>query len=453
MTGWNWKWTALFLFLAFVVLWQLLYYIASIDRRYSSPFLVLLILGDASFLRGVGIMLLQCVVTFLIGWLVGKIVGSLILRNSWLTSSTTRFLRIGMWIPFIIYWPLPIWNPWKLGPYETFLTVSLVSASAVALSTLRNYLISQSILGLQWQDARWRLAKASVLQALFISVFSQLWLFPYGWRWYLFGVEGAYAASIVLLLVVFIVERLFRASFDDISSVHGTTLVKELGNAKWNTWAGSMVIALSLIFIWQVLSMSGLDATFSSPLTVVSVGYHLLTRSTIWTDLYVSLSEIFTGVVLGGGAALVTYRILLARDAIRNCLFPILPLAFVTPIFSPVIAMEWLGRVGYLQKGGGIGLVIFFPFLQALWGLRDRPLGLRVLLGVDDALPYAFVVMLFAEAMAATAGVGFSMLKAHVDGDIVPEGIAVALVTIALLVALSSTLRWVAKRLYFPGEN
>jgi ABC-type nitrate/sulfonate/bicarbonate transport system permease component len=71
-------------------------------------------------------------------------------------------------------------------------------------------------------------------------------------------------------------------------------------------------------------------------------------------------------------------------------------------------------------------------------------------LAIDDSLPIAFVMMLFAELMAATAGLGFMMTVASATYQI-DKGLVGFFITAALLVALSSALRFTAKRLYLPG--
>ncbi len=53
-----------------------------------------------------------------------------------------------------------------------------------------------------------------------------------------------------------------------------------------------------------------------------------------------------------------------------------------------------------------------FPFMQALSSYRNLTLLNRLLTALDEAMPYAFVGMVFAEAMAATAGLGFLMIIA-----------------------------------------
>jgi hypothetical protein len=59
----------------------------------------------------------------------------------------------------------------------------------------------------------------------------------------------------------------------------------------------------------------------------------------------------------------------------------------------------------------GVGLLTFFPLVQTSWGFSNAPLPrCWLIIAIDDALPIAFVAMLFGELYASTAGVGFQML-------------------------------------------
>jgi len=437
------------IFLAVLIVWEALYIAGFIDPvRYYHPIGALQILSDLNFLRGFGLMSVQLVVASLAGGTIALAVGPLILRRGWLVGSTIRFLRIAMWIPFIIYWPLPIWGSWKLDFGQTILVVLLCSVLVVGFSSVHSYLVSRLLLNLTPKDGRWWLLRSAIVQALFISVYSQLWLEPYGWDWYTYRVAGAYAASMLVLLLVFIIERLLRSRFDYISAIRGNILLGQFDLATVGTLFGSMVIALFLTLIWQVLSLSPLESVFSSPLAVLGVYYHLLFKGSFWQDVYVSFSEIFGGLILGSGATLILYRMLYAYNSLRARLCSLLTLLHITFFFSPVIIMQWLAVIGYWQKTIGIGLVTIYPILEALWGLRDRAWGLRLLLAIDNALPYAVVMMLFSEAMAATGGLGFSMVVAHAEKQTVPEGIAVAVILVALLVVVSGVTRALAKHIY-----
>jgi hypothetical protein len=84
----------------------------------------------------------------------------------------------------------------------------------------------------------------------------------------------------------------------------------------------------------------------------------------------------------------------------------------------------------------------FFPFVQALWGLRNQPIKVQLLLAADDALPFAFVGMLFGETMNAVAGLGFMLSTTQR----LSESLAVSVAALGLLIGLSSGLRWETKR-------
>jgi ABC-type nitrate/sulfonate/bicarbonate transport system permease component len=68
-------------------------------------------------------------------------------------------------------------------------------------------------------------------------------------------------------------------------------------------------------------------------------------------------------------------------------------------------------------------------------------------MAIDNALPFAFVAMLFGELWAATAGLGFVMTVASATYQ-TNKGLAGFLITVFLLVALSTTVRWIVKRFY-----
>ena len=89
-----------------------------------------------------------------------------------------------------------------------------------------------------------------------------------------------------------------------------------------------------------------------------------------------------------------------------------------------------------------------------MWSYTNLGLVGRLLLAVDEALPYAFLSMFFAEAYAATAGLGFLILVTRATGFIA-GALAIALITFGLLVFISSMLRFAVKRLVVmkPQEN
>lgn len=110
---------------------------------------------------------------------------------------------------------------------------------------------------------------------------------------------------------------------------------------------------------------------------------------------------------------------------------------------------SWLD---FWHKAVAVGLLTFFPCVQALWGLRSHPQYFNILLSITEALPIAFVATLLGELWAATAGLGFMMTIASATRQ-TDKGLAGFLITAALLVALSAILRSIAKRLSFPEQS
>src|SRR5206468_1772134 len=92
--------------------------------------------------------------------------------------------------------------------------------------------------------------------------------------------------------------------------------------------------------------------------------------------------------------------------------------------------------VGHWFRAAIVAAVSFLPFVQSLWGLRDEPLVRRILLALDNASPYAFVGMLFAQLFASTAGLGFLIVVMRAEGNST-EALAISLITFGLLVAVS----------------
>src|SRR5207237_10832254 len=124
---------------------------------------------------------------------------------------------------------------------------------------------------------------------------------------------------------------------------------------------------------------------------------------------------------LGSSIALVVFALLSTTLTFSNFLFLLLPLTRIAPIVLWLLV--WVTWIVSLQdflvlwhKVIAVGCLTFFPFVQALWGLRERPLLYRVLMAIDDSLPIAFVTMCFGELYAATRGLGFIMTVASAMG-------------------------------------
>jgi ABC-type nitrate/sulfonate/bicarbonate transport system permease component len=213
-----------------------------------------------------------------------------------------------------------------------------------------------------------------------------------------------------------------------------------------------LLFALTLSVLWELVAYMRFPRWSSSPLGVMSAGYQLLTHGEIYTDIRVSLLELLGGIVFGGSIALLVFALMSDNGIIRGALISLLPLSHISSLVLWLLSFLILGRIvpdflNYWHKVLVVGCLVFFPFVQALWGLRDQPISYRILLAIDQALPIAFVAMLFGELFAATAGLGFMMVTASASYQ-THKGLAGFLITVFLLVSLSTTLRWIVKRFY-----
>lgn len=216
MTQWKIDRTAVFLGLIFVLfLWDLAYFLGIRDPKiFPHPFVVFRTLGDVEFLRGFGRMLRLIILFFVSGGLIGIAIGSLSCRSSWLTHAVLHFLRFGLWLPFIVIFAVP--------------DVFLLGIAAVTLSSCYHCVAARSILGLQGREAWTYVLREAILHALFFALISQSW-FQY-WDWSSFPYRGGagvgFGVLTVLVVILFLVNWIFRSDFELSAGRHGTILIQ-----------------------------------------------------------------------------------------------------------------------------------------------------------------------------------------------------------------------------------
>lgn len=82
--------------------------------------------------------------------------------------------------------------------------------------------------------------------------------------------------------------------------------------------------------------------------------------------------------------------------------------------------------------------------LQTSWAFREAPLLRRCLFAIDDALPIAFIAMLFGELYGAIAGLGFQVTVASATYQY-QDGLGYFLIAAIFLAALSMILRFIVR--------
>jgi sulfonate transport system permease protein len=434
-----------FVTLGFLFLWELAYLLRVTDpQRFPHPFSAFLLLGDSGFFHKFLRMIRLMIFCTISGGLVGIGLGFLILHSSWLTQAVLRFLRIGLWFPVLVIFAIP--------RASLFLTIA-----AAMLCSCYHFLTARSFLGLRGMETLTHVGRETLLQVLFVSLLAQIWFQQWNWLEFASLVQprtGFYVLAILLLLLIFI-NWIFRSNFELTAQRHETIITKELTSTNWRSFSGVVLLTTIGFFIWQTLAEQSLHFLSTSPMHVIEAAAYLFRTGEIWNDIRVSLLEVIGGLAVGGLMALITFGVLSFIAPIRGLLSYVLPLTYISmlvlwllmSITWPVYGMGMITRIEY--KMTGVGFLSFFPFVHGLWGLRKHPLFPRIMLAIDEALPIAFVTMMFGELWASTVGLGFMMTVASATHQTDKALVGFMLVVI-LLVSFSMTLRSIAKRLYVP---
>ncbi len=253
--------------------------------------------------------------------------------------------------------------------------------------------------------------------------------------------------------------------------------------AAWRLPRGlERLLGVVLLFaVWELAASAGWISTdvLAGPSTVLTAGWDLVRDGTLTSSLWASLQRVLWGMAIG-----VPIGTALALAAGLSRLGDDLVDANVQMLrFVPIIALQpllvvWLG-VGETVKVSLIVLGVAFPVyvntssaiksLDPRWreladtvGLTRRELVRRVVLpgalpgflvGLRLATAIAWLLLVFAEQINATSGIGYLMTRAQVFFQ--TDVIVVGLVTYAVLGLLSDALvRGLERRLlrWQPGR-
>jgi sulfonate transport system permease protein len=210
-----------------------------------------------------------------------------------------------------------------------------------------------------------------------------------------------------------------------------------------------------VIGAWQVASSAGLidQQTLAGPATVVRSGGHLLQDGTLQSAIWVSLRRVIEGVAIGvplaTGLALIAGLSRIGEDTVDA---PMQMLRFLPIIGLQPLIVLWFG-IGNTAKVSLIVLGVVFPvYINTFAAIRAidprhfelaRSVGLgrfatirRVVLpgalpgflvGLRLAAAVAWLILVFAEQINATNGIGYLMIHAQefFRTDIIVVGLAV----------------------------
>lgn len=434
--------TSIFLYLvSFLFLWDLAYVVGLRNpQRFPHPFVLFGQFGDVQILRGFArVFLRQIIFASVAGGIIGVAIGFVVLKSTLLTHVALNSLRQGLWLPFFLLFA-------TRDPFTA-------SIAAVGLCTSYHYLAAVCFFGLSRRELRTYVGRESILQAFFIALLSQIWW--RGWGWFEFPalhqVETGLGVFIILLVLVCSVNWIFRSDFALTAARREAIIEKEWNIASWYSLAELLLIAVSLMLLWQMLGLEPTNVK-TSILGVIEAAYYLFSQDDIYRDMMASLVVVLGGLLLGFCIAALALAILSVTKGIaRSVTFTVLSALYISPVvlwlFSFFINTWIPDFLGMGHKVILVGFLSFFTITQILWALRSRRLASRILLAIDEALPIAFVAMLFSEMYAATKGVGFAMVVASATHQ-TDKALAIFLITAVLLAVISATLRSIAKRVY-----
>jgi ABC-type nitrate/sulfonate/bicarbonate transport system permease component len=415
------------------------------------------VLGGDHLRRGLRTIAILLGLSCLPGGLIGSMLAYLIGQNAKLASAAVDVLRVGQWVPFVLWWPLVpllLMTPGQqITRYFFFWTMSI---PAVALGTLYCFLHARHVLGMEWQSVVAETAKLAVYRALYISVvlaFS-VWLDP----WVVYpgreNVVRHYVAGLILALFLFVANWLYHFGIEQNAALHRKTILADSRSTnEASPWIAALIFFF-LLSVWQLLNSVGYFRI--SPADVFEAAVALVSEKEIWLDMRVSVLEIIVGVLLSGTLAFIVSATLITSDTLRRWLLLILSLTYVMPMVMLPTWQNWILQMGgprfFVWTATCVACLSFFPVMQTVWALREESLIYRILFAVEHALPYGFATMLYGEMMSATAGLGFTVVVASATYQ-TEKAFAVFFITLFLLLVLSLVLRLAAVTVYFSRSE
>jgi sulfonate transport system permease protein len=226
-----------------------------------------------------------------------------------------------------------------------------------------------------------------------------------------------------------------------------------------------LVLPVVLLGLWQVLATVGVldPSRYSSPSELFAALVSAVESGRLWPNLAVSAQRVFLGFAIGAALAIaVGLLVALSRTADR-LLSPLLSAIRAVPSLAWVsVLIIWFG-IGEENKVGLIAIGAFFPVLATLvagirqvdtgllevaqaYGLSWRQRVTRVLLpsaapsllaGSRLGLNQAWLVLVAAELLGATAGLGWQLQNAQRNGQI--ELVLVTIILFAVLGKLTDS--------------
>jgi ABC-type nitrate/sulfonate/bicarbonate transport system permease component len=422
--------------LILLAFWQAAYYSSIIPSRFSHPKAIIHQLLNVPFLTGFILTLIQVAIASLIGGLMGIGLGVFLSRYEEVSYAAIRIFKLLLWIPLIVAWSLPLPPDDVKKVIESVTSIQVIT---IFLFSCYSYLAQCFLLKHSWAQARGKIFRSSIIHGLLVAVISQLWYGPYGWRFFWLGQEQTariYAAVVLTFLVVAIINDSFHYSFEDDVIETGEILTR-LIKIKCRLPGIILLLFIAMGLTWQFWNLAE--------------GFGALNRETnTFFNFSISISEIIGGLIIAGAMITLLSELTARKPGLRHLVSSILPQTIIVPIFLPLWLMGIFGERPIIWTSIAAGALGFVPLMVAYTGTHDMRSITRVLLAIDNALPFAFVAMIFGEVINSTAGLGFSMRVAIALDN--PEGaLGIAIIICAMFILISMLLRTVAKATFLQS--
>ncbi len=242
-----------------------------------------------------------------------------------------------------------------------------------------------------------------------------------------------------------------------------------LRTSRWVPW----LMPLALLLVWQGFSMLGWinHRVLPAPLAVLVSGWELLISGDLFRHLASSFGRAASGFLIGGGLGLVL-GLIAGLSRFGEALFDttLQMLRNIPPLAILPLVILWFG----IDESAKVFLVAFgtlFPvYLNTYHGIRSidptllemaRSYGVTghelfrqvvlpgampsILVGVRYALGIAWILLIVAETLSATSGIGY--LASNAREFLQTEVVVLSILLYALLgKAVDSLARWLERR-------
>lgn len=330
---------------------------------------------------------------------------------------------------------------------------------AVALGSCYHMLCLRLLTDLDWQRTFSETASLAIHRGMFISIVVTLSVWTEYWVVYPANnnVARHYVAVLILMLFLLIANWTTRSEISQSAALRKQLIINMLRGNHGTFWTAALIVT-ALGVSWQLLSALGYFRVSLSG--IVSAIPTLFSTSDILNDISASLLEILAGCAVSGLLVLIISPFISRSEPFHKWALPLFSLTFAIPMMLLPAWHGWVLSIGrqsnyvkwpnYLVwEATCVATLSFFPLMQILWTLSTERLATKLLLAVEQALPYGFAAILYGEMMSATSGLGFAVVVATATLQL-EKGFAIFFITLSLLLVLTTTLRFIVMRFFPP---